>query len=118
MIASQLRAKEGSPGTRETVAFSGIEITLVYGADGRVSRMELPGVGPDGTRERVDGVLLQLVPISSRGKEIGTNYKVIGSFSVGTMIYENVFVVERHVPERRIDVGISFIENHQSSSTS
>jgi hypothetical protein len=54
MTAAELRAKEGSSGTRETVAVSpGIEITLVYGADRRVSRIELPGVGPDGTYENL-----------------------------------------------------------------
>jgi hypothetical protein len=54
MTAAELRAKEGSPRTRETFAVSpGIEIALVYGADRRVSRIELPGVGPDGKRQRV-----------------------------------------------------------------
>jgi hypothetical protein len=42
----ELLAKEAHPGTRETVAVSrGIEITLVYGDHGKVTRVEFPGVG-------------------------------------------------------------------------
>jgi hypothetical protein len=46
MTPTELLAKEAHPGTRETVAVSrGIEITLVYGDHGKVTRVEFPGVG-------------------------------------------------------------------------
>jgi hypothetical protein len=95
MTWSELRAKEGYPGTRETVIVSpGIEMTLVFGDDRKVARIELPGVGPDGTRERVDEVLLDLVPMCVRGEKIGWGMREVGGRSHHTR-YEHVMIVER-----------------------
>ena len=120
MTWSELRAKEGPPGTRETVAVSpGIEITLVYGADRKVSRIEFPGVAPDGTRERVDEVLLDLVPMSMRGEKVGSGMWEVGGRLRHT-IYEHVIIVERE--ERptgeRSSVWVHFKDAYQSSSIS
>jgi hypothetical protein len=120
MTAVELRAKQGSPGTRATVAVSpGIEVTLVYGADGRVSRIELPGVGPDGTRERVDEVLLDLVPMSVRGEKLGSGLWEVGGRLHHTR-YEHVMIFEREERPRheRSCVWVHFTAPHQSSSTS
>jgi hypothetical protein len=119
MTPEELRAREGSPGTRETVVVSpGIEITLVYGADRRVSRIELPGVGPDGTRERVDQLLLDLVPMSMRGEKLGSGLLEAGGRTRRTT-YEHVTMFEREDRPRdeRSSVWVYFTAPHRSSST-
>src|SRR5271155_3980198 len=51
---------------------------LVDGDDGKVSRADLPGVGPDGTREPADEVLLELAPMSMRGEKVGLGLWEVG----------------------------------------
>jgi hypothetical protein len=120
MTAADLRAKEAPPGTRETVAVSrGIKITLVYGDDGKVSRVEFPGGGPDGMREPVDEVLLELVPMSMRGEKVGGGLKEAGG-RIRHTIYEHVMIFEREERpnDERSSVWVHFIAPHQSSSIS
>jgi hypothetical protein len=120
MTAAELRAKEAPPGTREIVAVSrGIKIALVYGDDGKVSRIEFPGVGPDGTREPVDEVLLELVPMSMRGEKVGWGLREVGGRLRHTL-YERVMIFEREERpfDNRSSVWVHFIAPHQSSSIS
>jgi hypothetical protein len=82
MTASQLLAKYGlvgceAPLDRETFTISpGFEIVVDYAANQEVKRIELPGTAPDqsgaSTAQQVDEALLELVPMSMRGKEIAS----------------------------------------------
>jgi hypothetical protein len=79
MTASQLRAKFGPPLSRETFMVSpGFEIVVDYADNQEVKRIELPGTAPDksgaSTPEPVEEALLELVPLSMRGKEIGSGH--------------------------------------------
>jgi hypothetical protein len=120
MTPSEFQAKEGPPGTRETVTLSqGIEITLIYGNNGRVATLEFPGVGPDGTRESVDQAVLDLVPMSMRGKELGSGMWEVGG-RIRHKTYEHVMIAEREErpDDHRSVVWVHFKASHQSSSTS
>jgi hypothetical protein len=119
MTPMELLAKEAPPGSREIVPVSrGIKIALVYGDDGKVSRIELPGVGPDGTREPVDEVLLELVPMSMRGEKVGSGLWEVGGRTRHTR-YENVMIFEREERpnNERSSVWVDFRAPHQSRST-
>jgi len=130
MTASQLRAKYGSgeggvPVAREAFTISpGFKIVVDYGPDEQVKRIELPGTAPDesgvSTPQRVDEALLELVPMSMRGKEIGKGLWRI-AYSNKHTLYEHVMIIEvedgRALGQRR-SVSVIFTEHHQSSSTS
>lgn len=125
MTASQLRAKYGAPLVRETFTISpGFEIVVDYAAGEQVKRIELPGTAPDesgvSTPQRVDEALLELVPMSMRGKEIGSGLWRI-PYSTKHTLYEHVMIIEQEdprVPDRRRSVTVQFRDHYQFSSTS
>src|SRR5579862_213900 len=77
--ASALRSKYGAPVDRETFTVRpGIEMTVNYGANKQVCKLQFPlaievgGAVPPGvvTKQQVEAVLAELVPPSMRGKEV------------------------------------------------
>jgi hypothetical protein len=108
----QLRAKYGPPLNRETFTISpGFEIIVDYGPDQQVCRLQLPASAPSGTEQQVDDVLLELVPMSMRGKKIGSSHLASGAFSVTTTQYEHVLINEPHDASRpggRTGVNVIF----------
>src|ERR1700722_17935104 len=83
MDGSLLRAKFGAPLNREVFTVRpGIEMVVDYSPTGNhVCRMELPGEAPMpadtppgvgvNTKKLIDDLLLEIVPVSMRGKEGG-----------------------------------------------
>src|ERR1700733_3769071 len=74
MTEKVLRAKYGPPqGSKFTIS-AGFEIVVDCEPYGQVRRIEFPGTAHDAsgasTPQRVDEVVLELVPMSIRGKEI------------------------------------------------
>jgi hypothetical protein len=124
MTVELLRAKYGPPhGSKFTIS-PGFEIVVAYAPDQQVRKIELPGTAPDATgastAQRVDDVLLELVPMLMRGKEVGSMHRAIGSMSWKNMFYEHVMIVETGdpwAPGQRLSVTVWF-RDYQSNSTS
>jgi hypothetical protein len=102
-----LRAKFGEPVNREIFSTpQGIELSVQYGANGEVCRLEIPADQESEAREFIE----DLVPLSMRGKELNRSHKVIGAFSVSLIIYERVIVWETEVSGRRKQLIVEFKE--------
>jgi hypothetical protein len=101
--SSALRAKFGSPMSRETFHMpAGFDMVVDYGASNYVCRLEVPSLMP--TQEKVSNLedmtkkmylfLEELVPASMRGKELGKMMQTMGLSSLVTTEYEHVTVSE------------------------
>ncbi len=120
----QLRSKYGPPLDRETFTISpGYQIVVDYGPDQQVRQLELPPDAPSieqpevMTAKRVDDILLELVPTSMRGKELGGVLNFVSRASLKSTEYEHVIISEPQdpdVPGRRTGVTVVF----KSSATS
>jgi hypothetical protein len=120
----QLHANYGLPLARETFTISpGFQIVIDYGPDQQASRLELPPAAPSLdqpgviTQKRVDDILLELVPMSMRGKELGGVLNFMSRASWKSTDYEQVIINEPQdpdVPGRRTGVTVVF----KSSATS
>jgi hypothetical protein len=95
----------------------GFEMIVEYGSNQQVCRFELPAVAPpptqtgSGTPQRVDAALLELVPLSMRGKELGTLVDHAGRASIKITEYENISIGESQDPDRpgqRTGVAVVF----------
>jgi hypothetical protein len=124
MTAEELRAKYGPPHGNTFTVSPGFEIVVEYEPDGQIRRIEFPGTAPDAigatTPQRVDEVLLELVPISMRGKEIGTGVKRFGVFTRYTL-YEHVMITEAEDPwvsGQRRSLTVLFTAYYQANSIS
>jgi hypothetical protein len=122
MTAEMLRAKYGPPQGGKFTISPGFEIAVECAPDGEIRRIEFPGTAPDATgastTQRVDEVLLELIPMSMRGKEFGSGVKRVGVFSRYTL-YEHVMIIEQEdLPGQRLSVTVSFNAYYQSNSTS
>lgn len=62
----------------------------------------------------MDEALLELLPISVRGKELAHGVKMVGGFSWKYTCYESMMIVESD----RNGIIVSFRGGYQSSSTS
>lgn len=124
MTAEMLRAKYGPPHGRKFTISPGFEIAVEYGLDGQVRKIELPGTAPDetgaSTAHRIDEVLLDLVPMSMRGKEIGSGQWRLPYYTKHKL-YEHVWIFEAEDPwvlDQRHSLTVVFPEHHQSNSIS
>jgi hypothetical protein len=114
----QLRAKYGPPLDRETFTIApGYQIVVDYGPDRQIRRLELPPAAPSLdqpgviTAKRVDDILLELVPMSMRGKELGGVLNFMSRASLKSTDYEHVIISEPQdpdVPGRRTAVTVVF----------
>jgi hypothetical protein len=120
----QLRAKYGPPLDRETFTISpGYQIVVDYGPDHQASRLELPPAAPSLdqpgviTQKRVDDILLELVPMSMRGKEIRSMLQSFGVLSIKSTEYEHVIISEPQGPSQTgLRTGVTVV--FKSSATS
>jgi hypothetical protein len=106
MDGSSLRAKFGAPLNREVFTVRrGIEMIVDYSpTTNQVCRLELPGQAPIpvdapmgvgiNTKKPIDELLAEIVPLSMRGKEVGTFCENAGMSGMCSTGYENVLVVE------------------------
>ncbi|MGA2881235.1 MAG: hypothetical protein ABSG13_19985 [Bryobacteraceae bacterium] len=98
--SNQLRAKYGPPLARETFTVSpDFQVIVDYGPDQQVCRLELPASVPSIIGQRVDDILLELVPMSVRGKNLGTMWEFAGRASVKITEYEHVSIGEPQDPD-------------------
>jgi hypothetical protein len=97
--SSEFRAKLGAPLARETfVPRPGIEMVVDYGAGGLVCRIQLPAIAAEPSRpgvltpQAIDNFLLDLLPLSVRGKELHRMVMAMGAPSVSSVEYENLII--------------------------
>jgi hypothetical protein len=83
-----------------------------YGTNGHVCKIQLPPIGPSrdanvASRQAIDEITLELVPMSPRGKEMGRLMEAMGAVSISAVEYENVTISEAFQSQRRTGVTIS-----------
>lgn len=104
--SAQLRGKFGAPLRRETFRVPlGFDLVVDYGAGNRVCKLQVPALLPtDATvqntedmKQKMRAFLAELVPDSTRGKELRRVMSQTGAFSgVGFDEYEHVTVVQTY----------------------
>jgi len=99
--SAALRAKFGAPLNRETFDLpQGFELTVDYGAGNQVCKLEIHALPPSENRsspynptQEMQNFLLDLVPASMRGEELGRFASSTGAFSgVSAVEYEHVTI--------------------------
>jgi hypothetical protein len=101
-FAAGLRSKYGPPLLRETfIPKPGIEMAVDYAGNGSVCRIQLPPPAPD-------DFLLELIPASMRGKELGKMVELFGVNSIRIIEYENVAISESYHGDQRTGITVSF----------
>jgi hypothetical protein len=115
--ASSLRSKYGQPLDRETFTVRpGIEMVVDYGSGRQVCQIQLPsgehmvGSVPAGvvTKEQVDEVLNEVVPLSVRGKEINRGLIYTGAPMFSFADYEHVSIGELKVNGTGKGITVTF----------
>jgi hypothetical protein len=113
-FAAGLRANYGPPLTREVFVVPAGEMVVDYAANGHACRIQLPAIGPEEgrpnvrTAKGVDDFLLKLLPLSTRGKELGKMYEQFGLAAVLITNYENVTISEALQGQTRTGVTAIF----------
>jgi hypothetical protein len=109
-----LRAKYGAPLNRESYHVpQGLELTVDYGAGNQVCKLEVHALppredrsGPYNPKQEMEVFLLDLVPSSMRGKELGRFAGMTGAFSGFSGVqYEHVTISQ---PDRSETMTVSF----------
>jgi hypothetical protein len=101
--SSVLRAKYGAPLNREIFRMpSGFDLTVDYAAGNQVCKLEVPALMPTDEKisnatvmkQRMYSFLSDLVPGSTRGRELGQRATVMGTISLLSVEYEHVIINE------------------------
>ena len=110
-----LRQKFGSPLSRETfTVLTGIQMVVDYAANGHVCKIQLPPVAPTSrdhlvsTQQAIDEFILDLVPLTMRGREVGRMVFTSGPNNVPMVKYESVTISETLQEGRRTGVTVTF----------
>jgi hypothetical protein len=92
----QLRAKYGPPLDRETFTISsGFQLIVDYGPDQQVCRLDLPLNQPGvSSAKQADDLLLELVPLSMRGKQLNSGQVQMGLITIKLTVHEHVVISE------------------------
>ncbi|MCU1260964.1 MAG: hypothetical protein JWO80_3849 [Bryobacterales bacterium] len=113
-FAADIRAKYGSPLARQTFRIPAGEMVVDYAMNGNVCRVQLPSVGPDDRQPgvkstmAVDNFILELVPLTLRGKELRRMSMSTGLHSVSTIEYENLVIAEGLEGRERTGITVTF----------
>jgi len=105
--SAQLRVKFGAPLSREIFRVPpGFDLVVDYGPGNQVCKLQVPVLMPtdaakirntDDRKQKMHAFLAELVPDSTRGKELGRGMSQTGAFSGrGFDEYEHVTVVETY----------------------
>jgi hypothetical protein len=103
-----LRAKYGPPLNRETFHVPpGFDLIVDYGAGNQVCTLKVPALMPTNEKvyrtsdqkQQMYDFILDLVPISMRGKELRRMSQQMGLFSVTVVEYEHIAISEVHHPD-------------------
>jgi len=98
-----LRAKYGPPLNRETFHLPpGFDLIVDYGAGNQACTLKVPALMPtnekvsrtSGQKQQMYDFLLDLVPISMRGKELRRMSQQMGLMSVTVVEYEHIAISE------------------------
>jgi len=102
--SSALHAKLGQPLNRETFHMPvGFDLIVDYGMSTRVCKLEVPALMPRDPekvsnttelKQRMYDFLVDLIPASERGKEVGRFAEIHGMISLKTIEYENITISE------------------------
>jgi hypothetical protein len=112
--SAALRAKFGTPLHRETYHVPrGFDLIVDYGAENQVCKLEVHALppredrsGPYNPKQEMEAFLLDLVPSSMRGKELGRFAGMTGAFSGFSGVrYEHVTISQ---PDRSETMTVSF----------
>jgi hypothetical protein len=112
--SAALRAKFGAPLHRETYHVpQGFDLIVDYGAENQVCKLEVHALppredrsGPYNPKQEMEAFLLDLVPSSMRGKELGRFAGMTGAFSGFSGVrYEHVTISQ---PDRSETMTVSF----------
>jgi hypothetical protein len=112
--SAALRAKFGAPLHRETYHVpQGFDLIVDYGAENQVCKLEVHALppredrsGPYNPKQEMEAFLLDLVPSSMRGKELGRFAGMTGAFSGFSGVrYEHVTISQ---PDRSETMTLSF----------
>jgi len=104
-----LRAKYGPPLNRETFHVPpGFDLVVDYGAANQACTLKVPALMPTNEKvyrtsdqnQRMYDFLLDLVPVSMRGKELRRMSQQMGLISVTTVEYEHITISELHQGDR------------------
>lgn len=118
--SSTLRAKFGAPLNREVFTVrQGIEMIVDYSPTGNLAcRLELPGLAPIpkdapigigvNMKKSIDDLVLEIVPLSMRGKAGGNFCNASGRIAMCSADYENVSIIENLDGGRRTSVIVKF----------
>jgi hypothetical protein len=103
--SSTLHAKLGQPLNREIYHMAtGFDVVVDYGISTQVCRLEVPALMPRDPaakvsnttelKQRMYDFLVDLIPASERGKEVGRFAEIHGMVSLTTIEYENITISE------------------------
>ena len=105
--SAKLRVKFGAPLSREIFRVPpGFDLVVDYGADNQVCKLQVPALMPtdvtkvrntDDMKQKMHAFLAELVPDSTRGKELRRGMGMTGAFSGrGFDEYEHVTIAETY----------------------
>jgi hypothetical protein len=105
--SAQLRVKFGAPLSREIFRVPpGFDLVVNYGAGNQVCKLQVPALMPtdatkvqntDDMTQKMHAFLAELVPDSTRGKELHRFMSQTGAFSaISSDEFEHVTVVQTH----------------------
>lgn len=110
--SSALRAKYGSPLNREIFRLpQGFDLTVDYGTGHQVCKLDVPALMPTDEpvsreserNQRMYAFLLDLVPASMRGEELGRQLIALGAISTSLITYTHVSISEVFTAQRDHD---------------
>jgi hypothetical protein len=112
-FTADVRANFGPPLAREVFVVPAGEMAVDYAANGHACRIKLPAIGPEEGRnvisaKGIDDFLLKLLPLSTRGKELGKMSEFSGLPGVLITRYENVTISELLQGQTRTGVTATF----------
>jgi hypothetical protein len=97
------------------VARPGLEMVVDYAANGHVCRIQLPPIAEGRepgvkTAQAVNDFLMELVPMTMRGKQLLRMVEAVGLPSMSHIEYRNVTISELWQGEQRTGVTVAFKE--------
>lgn len=104
--STALRAKFGPPLNQETFHVrAGLDIAVDYGANGQVCAIEIPVLA---RQKDTDEFLAELVPDSTRGKELNRLMEQLGLAWASFVDYEHVTIAESGHGDTRNPTTVRF----------
>jgi hypothetical protein len=84
-----------------------------YPSNGRICRIQLPPAAPSRepgvtTTQAIDEFLLELIPMTRRGKELRRSMMAVGAPSVSIVEYETLSIAESFQDRTRTAVTVTF----------